>query len=58
MEHLMIELVGRSIARERDHDLTLGLRRRDAEGQRRASSRRRQRPPRPRTGRTPVVAHA
>lgn len=58
MEHLMNELVGRSIAREREHDLAVGLRLRDAEGQRRTAARRRPRPPGRRPGRVPVVAHA
>ncbi|WP_181010030.1 hypothetical protein [Ornithinimicrobium sufpigmenti] len=54
MEHLMNQLVGRSIAQERERALALQARQRRAE----PADRRRQNPPRPHRGATPVVAHA
>lgn len=57
MDHLMNELVGRSIARERERDLTRDISARQAESRRR-DGRQRPRPPRPRRGSTPLVARA
>lgn len=57
MEHLMHELVGRSIARERERHLAQTIRTREAEAQR-LSRRRRPAPRHRRPGPTPVVAHA
>ena len=54
MDHLMNQLVGRSIAAERERDLTLRARQRRDE----PAAPRRQRPPRHRRGSAPVIAHA
>lgn len=57
MEHLMNELVSRSIVRERERDLALALR--VQEGRvRRVGVRPRSGPPRPRPGATTALAHA
>lgn len=56
MEHLMHQLVGRSIARERERDLAIRLRTREAQPTQRP---RRTGPPRPGPSATaPVIAHA
>lgn len=57
MEHLMNQLVGRSIAQERERDLVLGLAVRRAESSRPRRTEQ-PRPPRPRRGGTPLVAPA
>lgn len=55
MEHLMHQLVGRSIARERERDLAVRLRTREAQPVVRG---RRTGPPRPRpSAAAPVIAH-
>lgn len=54
MEHLMNELVGRSIAQERERDVALRARQRRDE----LTARRRQSPTRPRRGSSPVIVHA
>lgn len=57
MEHLMHQLVGRSITQERDRDLALRAAQRRVEPAAPAKTSR-QDPPRHRSGRAPVVAHA
>ena len=57
MEHLMNELVGRSIAQERERDIALRVRRRRGQPVEPAAPRR-QPPPRHPRGSAPVVALA